>query len=101
MGRQKRRRVEHTEDWEQMELLCVHDEQVEFTSPVIPGGSAACRLPSGMGCMCATSRPIMNASCGPAGTSSLKALGLEEYAARSQRRPEALQGALFSYLDAL
>ena len=31
----------------------------------------------------------------------LKTLGLEEYAARSQRRPEALQGALFSYLEAL
>jgi hypothetical protein len=31
----------------------------------------------------------------------LKALGLEEYAARSQRRPEALQRELFSYLEAL
>jgi transposase len=29
MGR-KRRRVERTEDWEQLELLCVHDEQVEY-----------------------------------------------------------------------
>jgi len=31
----------------------------------------------------------------------LKALGLEDYAARSRRKPEALQGALFSYLEAL
>src|SRR5215203_1729469 len=31
------------------------------------GGSAACRLPSGMGWMWANSRPIINASCGPAG----------------------------------
>jgi putative transposase len=30
MGRRKRRRVERTEDWEQLELLCVHDEQVEY-----------------------------------------------------------------------
>ena len=29
MGR-KRRRVERTEDWGQLELLCVHDEQVEY-----------------------------------------------------------------------
>ena len=25
----KRRRVKRTEDWERLELLCVHDEQVE------------------------------------------------------------------------
>ena len=31
----------------------------------------------------------------------LKALGLEAYAPRSRGRPEALQGALFSYLEAL
>ena len=31
----------------------------------------------------------------------LKALGLEAYAPRSRRRPEALQGALFSYLETL
>jgi len=31
----------------------------------------------------------------------LKALGLEEYDARSWEKPEALQGALFSYLEAL
>ena len=30
MGRRKRRRVERTEDWEQLELLCAHDEQVEY-----------------------------------------------------------------------
>ena len=36
---------------------------------------------------------------GPVGW--LKALRLEEYAARVRRRPRALQGALFSYLDAL
>jgi len=30
MGRRKRRRVERTEDWEHLELLCVHDEQVEY-----------------------------------------------------------------------
>jgi len=24
----ERRRVAHTEEWEQLELLCVHDEQV-------------------------------------------------------------------------
>ncbi len=29
MGR-KRRRVERTEDWEQLELLCVHDERAEY-----------------------------------------------------------------------
>ncbi len=26
----KGRRVERTEDWEPMELLCVHDERVEY-----------------------------------------------------------------------
>ena len=31
----------------------------------------------------------------------LKALELEEYAARSRNKPETLQGALFSYLEAL
>ena len=31
----------------------------------------------------------------------LKALGLEAYAPRSRGRPEALQGVLFSYLEAL
>ena len=31
----------------------------------------------------------------------LKALKLDEYAARTRRRPEALQDVLFPYLDAL
>jgi hypothetical protein len=31
----------------------------------------------------------------------LKALKLDDYAARKPRRPSALQGVLFSYLDAL
>ena len=26
----ERRRVDHTEEWEQLELLCVHDEQVGY-----------------------------------------------------------------------
>jgi putative transposase len=30
MGRRKRRRVEPTDDWEQLELLCVWDEQREY-----------------------------------------------------------------------
>lgn len=30
MGRRKRRRVDPTDDWEQLELLCVHDEQIEY-----------------------------------------------------------------------
>jgi putative transposase len=31
MGRRrKRRRAGRTEDWEQLELLCAHDEQVEY-----------------------------------------------------------------------
>jgi hypothetical protein len=32
---------------------------------------------------------------------TVKALELEEYAARSRNKPETLQGALFSYLEAL
>ena len=80
---------------------CCSAEPFSIASPATSGGSAACRLPSGMGCMCATSRSIMNASRGPAETSSLKALGLEEYAARSREKPKALQGALFSYLEAI
>jgi hypothetical protein len=31
----------------------------------------------------------------------LKALELEEYAARSRNKPETLQGAMFPYLEAL
>jgi transposase len=30
MGRRKRRRVDLTDEWEQLELLCVWDEQVEY-----------------------------------------------------------------------
>ena len=30
MGRRKRRRVDPTDDWTQLELLCIHDEQVEY-----------------------------------------------------------------------
>ena len=29
-GKHRRRRVEPTDDWEHLELLCVHDEQVEY-----------------------------------------------------------------------
>ncbi len=30
MGRRRRRRVDPTEDWQQLELLCVWEEQVEY-----------------------------------------------------------------------
>lgn len=30
MGKRNRRRVERTEDWEHLELLCTHDEQLEY-----------------------------------------------------------------------
>lgn len=30
MGKRNRRRVERTEDWGQLKLLCAHDEQVEY-----------------------------------------------------------------------
>lgn len=30
MGRRKRRRVERTDDWEQLELLCAWEEQREY-----------------------------------------------------------------------
>ena len=30
MGRRKRRRVERADDWEQLEILCAWDEQMEY-----------------------------------------------------------------------
>jgi len=43
MGRRKRRRVDPTDDWTQLELLCIHDEQVEYERirPLVFFGGAA------------------------------------------------------------
>ena len=30
MGRRKRRRIDPTNDWEQLELLCAWEEQIEY-----------------------------------------------------------------------
>src|SRR5215207_5983340 len=49
---------------------CCSAQPFLTASRATSGGSAACRLPSGMGCMCANSRPTMNASGGPAATPS-------------------------------
>src|ERR671920_353452 len=49
---------------------CCSAQPLLMASWADSSGSAACRLPSGMGWMWANSRPIMNASFGPVGRSS-------------------------------
>src|SRR5215210_7229312 len=49
---------------------CCSAQPFLMASRATSGGSAACRLPSGMGWMWANSRPSMNASGGPAATPS-------------------------------
>src|SRR5215203_6326409 len=49
---------------------CCSAQPLLMASWADSGGSAACRLPSGMGWMWANSRPIMNASWGPVASSS-------------------------------
>jgi hypothetical protein len=47
MGRRRRRRVDPTDDWEQLELLCVWEEQREYERirPLVLFGG---RSPSGL-----------------------------------------------------
>ena len=47
MGRRKRLRVDPTEDWEQLELLCVWDEQREYERirPLVLSGGLGSSVP--------------------------------------------------------
>jgi len=93
MGSNRRqRRVEPSEDWEQIELLCAWPEQRDYElirPSVLFGTSAAAAQPRLFGLD----------ALGEAGW--LKALGLEGYAPRRPRGPLALQQALFPYTEAL
>ena len=80
MGRRKRRRVDPTDDWQQLELLCVWEEQREYE-----------RI-----------RPlVLFALSALAEGGWIKAMRLKGYAPRSPGRPKALQQALFRYAEAL
>src|SRR5215211_2618307 len=83
---------------------CCSAQPFLMASWATSGGSAACRLPSGMGWMWANSRPIINASCGPVGSSSrshkARAPGTEMALGRSSTpaRAKTLCGQLLHHL---
>ena len=113
MGSRKRRRVERADDWEQLEILCAWDEQMEYEKirPLVLFGDPAPERATETGTnprLFATRHQRnwpqlklfgLEEALGEGGW--LKALELEEYAARPRNKAEMLQGALFPYLEAL